>query len=258
MKTKYKKSLAYKGVGACLGMTLGLVLDFIIELGLITNVKSSIATFGIVGAIVGFFIGKAVDEKLKTMIIIGITGATGSGKSEFAKLLNLPVIDADLSARKAVQDKKVIGKLQKVFGKDIVDENGSLVRPVLAQKAFSCPEQTEKLNAITHPFIIKDMLNQAKEFEKKGEKAVVFDAPLLFEAGLEVYCYTVVGVIADINTRLDRIITRDRITDTQAKIRLSAAKPDEFFINRCDKIIINDGDLQNLQTQAEQLLKEIM
>ena len=253
MKTKYKRSLAYKGVGVSLGMTLGLVLDFIIG-----GTASSIATFGIVGAIVGFFIGKAVDEKLKTMIIIGITGATGSGKSEFARLLNLPVIDADLSARKAVQDKKVISKLQKVFGKDIVDENGALIRPVLAQKAFATPEQTEKLNAITHPFIIKDMLSDAKEFEKKGEKAVIFDAPLLFEAGLEVYCYTVVGVIADESTRLNRIITRDGITEEQARQRLSAAKPDEFFINRCDKIIVNDGDFENLKTKADEFLKEIL
>lgn len=253
MKTKYKRSLAYKGVGVSLGMTLGLVLDFIIG-----GTASSIATFGIVGAIVGFFIGKAVDEKLKTMIIIGITGATGSGKSEFARLLNLPVIDADLSARKAVQDKKVIRKLANTFGDDILDETGALIRPALAQKAFSTPEQTEKLNAITHPFIIKDMLSGAKEFEKKGEKAVVFDAPLLFEAGLEVYCYKVVGVIADESTKLERIITRDSLTRAQASQRLSAAKPNEFFINRCDKIIINDGDFENLKTKADELLKEIM
>lgn len=189
------------------------------------------------------------------MKIIGITGASGAGKSTFVKLLSLPVVDADKAARDVtVKGHNCLKELAENFGDDILLSDGSLDRKALAKKAFVNNERTELLNSITHPYIKKVMADRIEMYRKTNEKAIILDAPQLFEAGCEEMCDFVIGVLADKEIRKKRIMARDNIDERQAEIRLSAGKPDEFFKTRCDKIIINNGEIDKLKKEADNIL----
>lgn len=174
------------------------------------------------------------------MIIIGLTGPTGAGKSSLkpiAEKLGYKVIDCDKTARQAVkQGTKGLIALVSTFGEDILLSDGSLNRKALAQKAFSTPQNTELLNKTLLPFITELVLKECE-----GDK-ILLDAPTLFESGLDAKCTATVGVLADRNTRLERIKSRDNISEPQALIRINAGKTDEFYKKNADHIIYNNGD----------------
>lgn len=192
------------------------------------------------------------------MKIIGITGASGAGKSTFVKLLSLSVVDADKAARTVTKKgHKCLEELAESFGDDILLSDGSLDRKALAKKAFINNESTELLNSITHPYIKKVMSDEIENYRKTNEKAIILDAPQLFEAGCEEMCDFVIGVLADKEIRKKRIMARDNIDERQAEIRLKAGKSDDFFKERCDKIIINNGEIDKLKKEVEEILKFI-
>lgn len=217
--------------------------------------------------------------------IIGLTGQSGSGKSEVAKILKdfvvdksnfdnscrdekfkrdknfesfigdkgriIAIIDADEVAREAVKDKDVLGALCEAFG-DILNSDKTLNRKKLAEIAFSCEKNKEKLNRITHPKILSMMLKKArdatreqsqeastkqgftfKERKDSGLKdVVVFDAPQLFEAKCDLYCDVIISVIADDSLRLKRIKARDNITQEEILSRFKSQYSKEFFIKK--------------------------
>lgn len=191
------------------------------------------------------------------MKTIGLTGASGSGKSVIAKMFGFPIVDADKAARVAVEDKDCLNALVESFGKEILNEDKTLNRKELAKRAFISKEKTDVLNSITHPFIIKIMNDEIEKLKLNGEKAIVLDAPQLFEAKCEDICDVVIGVLADKNIRMKRIIARDNINEDDASIRLSAEKSDEFFKSRCDYVIINNGSVETLKLNADEILRKI-
>ena len=191
------------------------------------------------------------------MKIIGLTGASGSGKSTVVSALGFPVVDADKAARVAVEDKDCLNALVESFGKEILNEDKTLNRKELAKRAFCEEEKTKTLNKITHPFIIDIMNKEIERFRSLGEEIVVVDAPQLFEAKCESICDVVIGVLADRETRKARIIARDNISNNDAEIRLNAGKSDEFFKENCDFIIINNGSLETLNLSVDEILRKI-
>ncbi len=191
------------------------------------------------------------------MKIIGLTGASGSGKSTVVKVFGFPVVDADKAARSAVENQECLNLLVESFGADILNKDKTLNRKELAKRAFISKEKTEILNSITHPFIIKIMNDEIERLKQMGEKAIVVDAPQLFEAKCEDICDVVIGVLADKDIRIKRIISRDNISEEDAKIRLLAEKSDEFFKSRCDYIIINNGTVETLKLNADEILRKI-
>ena len=189
--------------------------------------------------------------------IIGLTGQTGAGKSEVARLLaawGLPVVTADEAARQAVEDSEVKAMLCAAFG-DVLHEDGSLNRQLTAQIAFSSPGRTAVLNAITHPVIKRIMLEEAQRCDGA---LVVFDAPQLFEAGEEVFCDTVVGVLAEPHIRMERIMQRDGITQEAAQLRMAAQYDEAFFLAHCDDILYNNGDTDALAAGVRRLYERLV
>lgn len=189
--------------------------------------------------------------------IIGLTGQTGAGKSEVAKLLSdrgLPVVSADTAARKAVEDSEVKAMLCASFG-DVLKEDGSLDRRLLAQLAFSSPGRKSVLNAITHPTIARLMFEEAQSLDND---TVIFDASQLFESGEDAFCDRIIGVLADPDIRLSRIMTRDGITREEAALRMSAQYDEAFFIACCDDILYNNGTAEELNISVEELYERLV
>ncbi len=186
--------------------------------------------------------------------VIGLTGPTGSGKTsacEVAESLGYKVINCDTLARKAVETKDALSALTKAFGADIL-EDGKLNRAVLAQKAFKSEVQTELLNKTILPFIVALI---EEEIEKAEENKILLDAPTLYESGADSLCSGIIAVLSSRESRKARILSRDGLTDDAAELRLSAGKNDDYYKERTQHIIYNDGTLAEFIEKTEQKLK---
>ena len=183
---------------------------------------------------------------------IGLTGPTGAGKGYVCDILKekgFNVVDCDRIARDIVKKgSPVLDKLTEAFGADILS-NGELNRKALAKKAFDTREHTDLLNSITHPVICNECKNQAKY-------PCVLDAPQLFEAGMQSDCYKIIGVLADEEIRIKRIVSRDNISEQQARQRMSVQFDDEYFIQNCDFIIYNNEE--DVKKQIDNILEVIL
>ena len=191
-------------------------------------------------------------------MIIGLTGQTGAGKSTVCAFLSkMPfcIIDCDKVAREVTEKgSELVFKLADAFGSDIVSNDGTLNRRLLAERAFETPQKTELLNSITHPAILSAI--KAK-IAASGSENIILDAPTLFESGADKLCDRIIAVLCDENKRKDRIISRDNLSLEQARLRLSRAKSNEFFTERADCVIYNDGTLKELEENVLDALNQI-
>ena len=191
-------------------------------------------------------------------MIIGLTGQTGAGKStvcEFLRQMSFCVIDCDKVAREVTEKgSPLLNKLADAFGSDIILEDGSLNRRLLASRAFSSEQKTELLNKITHPEILSAI---KQKIEGSPCEIKVLDAPTLFESGADKLCDRIIAVLCDENKRKDRIVARDNLSCEQVDARLSRAKSNEFFIERADAVVYNDGTLDELENNIKAALNQI-
>lgn len=176
--------------------------------------------------------------------IIGISGASGSGKSTVCEILEkngAVIIDADKAARQITEKgSPVLKELCEIFGEDIILENGELDRRKLASRAFSSEENNKKLISVTHPAIINLCRNKAAQASEDGKTAVI-DAPLLFSSGLDKICDLTVRVTAPEEVRLERVMNRDGITREEALKRFSVQTEEMKLAEKADIEIVNDG-----------------
>ena len=189
------------------------------------------------------------------MIIIGLTGPTGAGKSsltEIAEAKGFKVIDCDKTARKATEKgTEALNAVVSVFGDDILFENGELNRKALAEKAFKNRESTELLNKTLLPFIVKLVKAEC------NSERVLLDAPTLFESGLDNDCDATISVLANTKIRLERIVKRDNISKEAALLRINAGKSEDFYKQNSDYILYNNGNVNEFQKNFEQILNLI-
>lgn len=187
--------------------------------------------------------------------MIGLTGPTGAGKtlaSLVAQNLGVQVIDCDQLARKAVlPETEGLAALVETFGKEILNEDGTLNRKELAARAFCDAEHTDLLNRTLLPHIVPLV-----EAERTSEQ-VLLDAPTLFESGLQEECDAVVAVLADPALRRARIMARDGITEAAAQQRMNAGKSDSFYKERTNYLLYNNGDEEAFQREAAALFEKL-
>ncbi len=188
-------------------------------------------------------------------IVIGLTGPTGSGKSSASRLaedFGLQVIDCDKTAREATQKgTKGLKALVSVFGEEILLPDGSLNRKALAAKAFKDKQSTDLLNRTILPYIADLVIKQAVG------RDTLLDAPTLFESGINKICNKTFAVLADRDIRLKRIIARDNLTLKEAETRINAGKDEEFYRERADYVLYNNGDENAFLKRFSDILKEI-
>lgn len=192
------------------------------------------------------------------MRIIGLTGGSGTGKGTFAALLRdkgAGWVDADAVYRTlCAQNREMLAALDAAFG-DVLDGNGALDRPKLARIVFADPAKLRQLNEITLPYIRAASLD---EMRAQGDcPFVLYDAPTLFEAGADDLCERIIGVLADTEVRVQRIMARDGLDEAAARARIGAQPDADFYRARCDYIVENNGDLADLQRQADAILKDL-
>lgn len=182
---------------------------------------------------------------------IGLTGQTGAGKGYVAERLQargFNIIDCDSVVRDIYDtDADLVQSLAAAFGTDVVD-NGRVNRSRLAQIVFEDREKLKALNAMVHPAVMNTC-------RKMARFPCVLDAPQLFEADAQQDCYIVVSVLADENTRLQRIIDRDGIDEASARRRMSSQYSRQYFLEHSDYVIYNDGG--DIERQIDDILAEI-
>lgn len=188
------------------------------------------------------------------MILVGLTGGLATGKSSVARLFQdcgAYVIDADELARQIVQPGKPAWRdIVRVFGKSVVNPNRTLNRTALAGVIFRNDTKRRRLNAIVHPRVAQEQARLARAIAKKDPKAIVlYDVPLLFEAGVDKQMDKIIVVTADRPTQIKRLMTRNGFTRAEALRRLRAQMPLRDKIARADEVI--DGTLSFAQTKGE-------
>lgn len=195
------------------------------------------------------------------MKILGVTGTSGSGKSTFSKILNeredVKVVDADqVSKDLSVPGTDYLKDIVNAFGEEILKEDGNLNRRALAHIIYNDEKEREKLNSITFPHITKEIYERIKAFADPKIKYAVIDAPLLFEAGLDKVCDSVISLVASEDLQVKRICKRDGLDEQTAKARLSTQKPASFYTDNSDIVIINTENT-DLREEAKKVFKKL-
>lgn len=185
---------------------------------------------------------------------VGVTGNYASGKGTVCKFfeeLGAVVIDTDFLAREIVEPgSRGLIQMVEAFGKEILDENGTLDRRRFANIVFKNDDLVKKLNEITHPLI----LELVKE-RSKGDKIYVINTPLLFESGFDKEMDFNIVVKAEISQVIERGMKRDSISESEIKDRLNF----QFSLNKkielADKVIDNSSSMGKTKRQVSDLWK---
>ena len=196
------------------------------------------------------------------MFIIGITGPSGSGKGEISKYLSskgAKIIDADEVYHDVISPPSAcIDELVSNFGKEILTYTGTINRKNLALIVFGeeNKEKLERLNKITHKYVIERINDIISGYKNQGVEACVIDAPLLIEAGIHKDCNFTMSVLAQRDARIERIMQRDGIDRLAASHRINSQKSDDFYKDNTDEVVYNDGDISSLAQNIESILQK--
>lgn len=194
------------------------------------------------------------------MLLVGLTGGIGSGKSTVARLLErrgAAVIDADQLAREAVaKGTPGFDRVIDAFGPGVVSPDGDLDRSALAARIFSDPTQKATLEAIVHPDVARRFSDQVEAF-RATDRIVVYVTPLLVELGLAPAFDVVVVVTASPHLRVSRVASDRGLTPDEVRGRLAVQATDEQRAEVADVLIDNDGSLAELEPQVERLWRDL-
>lgn len=186
------------------------------------------------------------------MLIIGITGPTGAGKSSVCEFIknnyNAEIIDADKVVKELQDDKQSSYYLaiREIFGSDVLDNNDFINRKTLAHIAFADINKKDKLNELTKRYIVSDIKERIQILKQTGLDYIIVDAPTLIENGMQSMFDKIIAVIAKKEDRLKRICKRDDISEEYATLRMQAQKENEFYTKYADFVITNeDKDLES-------------
>lgn len=193
--------------------------------------------------------------------IIGLTGSIGAGKTEVARILaslGCFVVHSDDLARESLRDPTIKRRIIDEWGGAIVDPaTGEIDRSLLAHIVFRDPAQRRTLESITHPWI-EARRRELFAAAPANALALVIDAPLLIEAGVDEQCDAVILVDADRSLRLARLRASRGWDEAELARREQSQLPLDQKRKRADDVIINNGDLAGLRDQVQTVLNRIL
>ncbi len=194
------------------------------------------------------------------MLLVGLTGGIGSGKSTVARLLEkrgAVVFDADLLAREAVEPgtpghAAVIDR----FGADVLAPGGELDREALASIVFADPAARRDLEQIVHPEV-RRLFAEGTGAYRDTDRVVVFSAPLLVETGMHTAFEILVVVSATVATQIERLMRQRGMSEASIRARIEAQAPLEDKAAVADFLVDNEGTLDELESQVERLWTDL-
>ena len=195
------------------------------------------------------------------MFIIGLTGGIGSGKSAAAKILKelgLKVIDLDQITHELMRpDELGYIKIKKEFGEKYIDTKGAIDRKLLRKEIFSSLDLKKRIESILHPIIFEECSKQLNKL--KHEKYIVLVIPLLFETKNYISLIDESLLIdCDLETQIERVIKRDSVSKALANriIKNQMNRQEKQLL--ADKVILNDGNINQLKTQLDSYYKKLL
>jgi dephospho-CoA kinase len=190
-------------------------------------------------------------------VLIGLTGGIGSGKSTVARRLvelGAVEIDADLLAREVVAPgSEGLSEVAKRFGEDLISTDGSLYRPLLAQRAFASEQDRKDLEGILHPRIQK--LSRERIAAESG--LVIYTIPLLVETASTLPFDKIITVSAPEDIRIARLVESRGMSVEEATARIKAQATDAMREAVADYVIHSDCSMEELMNQVDKIYAQV-
>ncbi len=191
------------------------------------------------------------------MLIIGLTGGIGSGKSVASdkfKSLGITIVDADVASRTVVEPgKPALKEIEDHFGSGIITAEGKLDRNNLRKIIATDPEERKWLESVTHPKIGEQI---TKEISESTSVYTLFVAPLLLETNSQEMCSRVVVVDVPKDVQIRRTAKRDKVSPNQVEQMVAAQMEREKRLEKADDVLLNSGTIEDLEKQVEELHKK--
>ncbi len=209
--------------------------------------------------------GALPEEKIAAALadeltVIGITGGTGCGKTTALRELESMgalIIDCDALYHELLEkNRQMLSEIDRVFPGTVVD--GRLDRKALGATVFSNEAALTDLNSITHRYISIEVEKRLREWAMQGGKLAAVDAIALLESGLGKRCRAVIGIVAEKTIRIERIMKRDGISYEYALMRVAAQYPNEYFEQKCEYVLHNNGTKDEFKKECKKLFKEVL
>lgn len=196
------------------------------------------------------------------VILVGLTGGLATGKSTVARMFQdcgAIVLDADALARQVVQPGRPAWReIVREYGRSVLLPNGMLDRQALAAIVFKDPRKLRKLNAIIHPRVAREQARLTREYARKHPASVIiYDAPLLIEAGAHTRMDRVIVVTADQKTQIARLRARNHLSRAEALRRIRTQMPLSKKIKYADYVIDSRMPLEQLRQAVASIYQDL-
>lgn len=196
------------------------------------------------------------------MIVIGLTGGIGTGKStvsSYLKQKGCKIIDADDMSRKMTEKgSSALEAIRDAFGDEYFSQDGSLNRKALGNLVFSDKRRLDLLQQIITSKVVKAIEEEVKRLKKEGYEGIaVIDAPLLFECNLDRLTDENWLVTADMESRIDRVAKRDDLSKEQILSRMKNQIGKKEAEKKCRCILDNSGTIDDLKKQVDENVERV-
>jgi dephospho-CoA kinase len=194
------------------------------------------------------------------MLLVGLTGGIGTGKSTVARMLEkrgAVVFDADVLARQAVvPGTPGFDKVVERFGPNVLAPGGGLDREALASIVFSDPAARRDLEGIVHPEVRRMFAEGCEEY-RDSDRVVVFSAPLLVETGMHTAFDLLIVVSAPVATQIERLMRDRGMAERDVQARIAAQLPLEAKAEVADVLVDNEGTIEDLEGRVERVWRDL-
>ena len=191
------------------------------------------------------------------MLIVGLTGGIGCGKSLVSDLFHnqfdIPIIDADNIAKQLSQTHHVLDSISKLIGAEYIDANNHLLRDKLRQAIFSDPSIRDKLESILHPLVYDEI---GKKLGQLDENYCIVSIPLLLETQRTDFLDRILVVDCSVEEQITRVMTRDQCSRIHVENIIATQIDRDSRLSLADDIIENSGDINSVQNKVALLNKK--
>lgn len=187
------------------------------------------------------------------MLILGLTGNIGCGKSSLSSIFDnkcIDIVDADIIARQIYDDENLLEKIYSTFGNNIKNEDGSLNRKALGRIVFNNDEKLIQLNKLTHPIIRQNVSNEIDRYKNEDKQIIILDGALLVESNYLNFIDKLLVVTCEEEIQIERIKKRDNCSREDALSRIKSQMSQQNKVKYADYIIDNSGTIDELKQKA--------